>query len=90
MPFKKHDPLTSAALSSNVQHIHFPNGKKQNLLFTKKIGFVKYKILLIFRPAMSIAVFEIFIFILYITSNMDSGYAAFVSSFGLVFCYGGF
>lgn len=42
----------------------------------KKKGLVKYKILLLFRSVIAAAVFEIFIFLLYIMNNMDSGHTA--------------
>lgn len=42
----------------------------------KKKRFVKYKILLLFRSVIAAAVFEIFIFLLYVMNNMGSGHTA--------------
>lgn len=53
-------------------------GKKHKILFLKKKKkrFVKYKILLLFRSVIAAAVFEIFIFLLYVMNNMGSGHTA--------------
>lgn len=76
--FKRQNSFTSATMNCNVQHIHFQMGKKHKIFFLKKKkkGLVKYKILLLFRSVIAAAVFEIFIFLLYIMNNMDSGHTA--------------
>lgn len=77
LSFNRHNPFTSAAVRSHVQHVHVPNGKKHSKIFAKPFSLVQYKILLMFGPGLPTAVFEKLIFILYILTNMHFAHRAF-------------